>query len=178
MSTMIAGSLLPLLMDGTDTEGVERALYEFCEEGRLTLYWWHPQFLSPASCKTCNNKTISEPVKLISEIYESGCNIVGLTYESPERMKQYLYDIGIEYPILTVTPNDAKEHGAAKASGEPWESIPRRIAYLVNESEEIINRYEVNDSISFLRSVRDDVKNGPPASMWPEPKRKKFLGIF
>ena len=112
------------------------------------------------------------------EIYDRGCNVVGLTYESPERTSRYLQDIGLEYPVLSVGREAARSHGAAKAPGEEWESIPRRIAFLVDDEARVINRYTVHEPVSFLRVVRDDVRNGPPQSQWDKPRRKKFLGLF
>lgn len=159
-------------LTGLAVDGSEVSLSDYFKPGRYTLLWWHPQTLTPAACKTCSGG--AEPITLLQAIYQAGCDVVGLTYESPERMARYLYDIGLEYPILSVTETAAREHRAAKASGEPWASVPHRIAYLVGEDGQIINRYQVHDPTVFLRQVRDDVKNGPPSSKW-EPPKKGFL---
>lgn len=146
-------------------------LSSFYRPGRFTLVWWHPQALSPLACRSCGG-TKPEPIRLLMEIYEAGCDVVGLTYEGPERVATYLQDIGIEYPILSVTREDAREHGVAKVEGEEWEAIPHRVAFLVDEHGKVINRYDVHDVNVFLRTVRNNVTSGPPPSKW-EPARKK-----
>lgn len=161
-------------ISGVDTSGGARTLDEFLKPGRYTLVWWHPQALSPASCRSCSGAS-AEPLNLLQAIHEGGCDVLGLTYESPERVNQYLRGIGLIYPVLSVTENEAEAHGVAKSEGEPWPSIPHRVAYLVDEHGQIINTYEVNDPVSFLRLVRDDVSNGPPESKWVAPVRKRGL---
>jgi peroxiredoxin len=169
-------SMLPSV-EGVDTKQERRDLYTLFKPGRYALVWWHPQVLSPSSCKTCGG--YAEPIKLLREIHQTGCEVIGLTYESPDAMADYLNAIGVVYPVLSVGKNEARQHGVAKAQGEPWGSIPHRVAFLVDEHGQIINRYEVSDATMFLRTVRDDVKSGPPSSKWtPVKKRKKFLGIL
>lgn len=165
-------------ISGRNANGEDEELFDLIKEDRYALVWWHPQTLSPAACRTCGDARNVEPIKLLEEIYAGGCDVIGLSYEAPERLKKYLYDIGLVYPVLSVDKESAQLHGAAKSDHEQWQSIPRRIAFLVNDECEIINRYEVNDAVAFLRTVRDDVKAGPPTSKWEQSKRKKFLGIF
>ena len=162
---------------GLESSGAQASLVSYLRPERYALVWWHPQVLTPASCRTCGAS--SEPVALMTEIYESGCDVIGLTLEPHADVERYLYDIGLEYPVLSVSEEAARAHGVAKVPGEPWPGIPHRVAYLVDEHGQVINRYEVGDPIAFLRSVRDDVKAGPPPSKWtPVKKRKKFLGIL
>lgn len=145
-------------------------LHRYFKEGRYALVWWHPQVLAPAACKTCGG--VAEPLQLLMAIHAGGCDVIGLTYETPDRMRRYLQDIGVEYPILSVTEDAARAHGVAKVEGEPWQSLPHRVAFLVDEHGQVINRYDVHDATVFLRTVRDDVKAGPPPSKWEPPKRR------
>ena len=154
---------------GVDALGRDASLSEHFKEGRYLLAWWHPQALSPLACKTCQGG--AEPIQTLIQIHEAGCDVVGLSYESPERLAGYLREIGLEYPLISVDRDAARLHGVAKAPGEPWESIPSRVAFLTNSQGDIINRYEVHDPNVFLRSVLADVKAGPPASQWKKPKR-------
>lgn len=174
-------STLPSIT-GLDTKENTVELTSLLVPGRYALVWWHPQALSPIVCKTCQGSRhglVSEPIKLLQGIYDAGCEIIGLTYESPQRTKRYLQDIGIEYPIISADEKAAQRHTAAKGEGEQWISIPRRIAFLIDDTQKIINRYDVHEPVTFLRTVIGDVKSGPPASKWePAAKRKKFFGIF
>lgn len=161
------------LADVVATDGTK--LSDLTHDGRYVLVWWHPQALSPLACRSCAGAAGAEPINLITEIYAAGCDIVGLTYDRPERVQRYLSDIGIEYPILSVTEDAARAHGVAKVESEAWQSIPHRIAFLADAHLQVINRYEVHDPTVFLRSVRNSVKSGPPESMWEPPAKKTFL---
>jgi peroxiredoxin Q/BCP len=160
-------------VSGSTPTGEHRSLSDYLAEGRYTLVWWHPQALSPVLCKTCSGGT-PEPVALMSEIHAAGCDVLGLSYESPERVRRYLQEIGLEYPVLSVSEEAAFLHGTAKVTGEQWPSIPHRVAFLVDGHGQVINRYEVHDPTVFLRTVRDDVKAGPPTSQW-EPVKRGWL---
>lgn len=172
LATTMVDTVLPNVkaVDGTDLCARLRA-------GRYALVWWHPQALTPAACKTCGG-AIQEPVQLLMDIHAAGCDIVGLTYDRPERVMRYQQDIGLEYPILSVDEDAARAHGVAKVPGEPWPSIPHRIAFLVDEHGQIINRYEVHDVNAFLRTVLGDVKAGPPESEWKPVKKGFFAGLL
>lgn len=165
-------------VSGSTTNELDSHLYDMLSSGRYALVWWHPQVLPVADCKTCT-KELTMPVRLIQEIYESGCDIIGLTYENPDRMARYLNDIGIIYPTLSVSVDEAKKHGVAKSPGEPWESIPHQVGFLINDQGHVINRYEVKEPTVFLRTVLGDVKAGPPPSKWePAPKRGFWSRLF
>jgi peroxiredoxin len=160
-----------------DIEGVlsteePASLSSYLKPEQYTLVWWHPQALSPLACRTCSGP--AEPVKLLEQIHAGGCNIVGFTYEKPKDIERYQNDIGIIYPILSVTEKEAREHGVAKVKGETWQNIPHRIAFLVDGTGKIINRYEVNDATVFLRNVLNDITAGPPQSKWESKKPKRF----
>lgn len=163
---------------GTTPSGESRRLYDHLNQGRYLLVWWHPQALAPAACRTCASKNgIAEPVRLLMEIHAAGCDVVGLDYAAPDALARYLVDIGLEYPMLSVTREDAREHGVAKVEGEEWETIPHRMAFLVDEHAQVINRYEVHEPEIFLRSVLADVKAGPPPSLW-EPEKKPWFRFW
>lgn len=162
----------PDLLDvaGLTAVGERASLSDFINPGRYALVWWHPQALSPLSCRQCGGAT-PEPIKLLMDIHAAGCDVLGLSYESPDRIAAYLQDIGVEYPVLSVTREDARQHGVAKVEGEAWAAIPHCVAFLVDERRQIINRYGVHDVNVFLRTVLSDVKAGPPPSRW-EPVKK------
>ena len=159
-------------VQGVLTTGEKRKLSSYFSQDRYTLVWWHPQTLSPLACKTCGGT--AEPIKILEQIHAGGCDIVGLTYEKPANIERYQNDIGIVYPILSVTEAEARSHGVAKVKGETWQSIPRRVAFLVNGTGQVINRYAVNDATVFLRTVLNDITAGPPSSKWGMKKPKRF----
>lgn len=163
-------------ISGLSSNGSTTRLYDLILSERYVLIWWHPQILTPASCRSCSG--IGEPVRLMEELHRFGCDIIGLSYADSDSLLQYQQDIGVVYPMLSVEESEAREFGVAKVSGEPWPGIPHRIAFLADEHGQVINRYEIHDPEVFLRSVLSDVKAGPPPSKWEAPKRKKFLGIF
>jgi hypothetical protein len=170
MRVMEFPSVLPDVT-GRDLDGQVGSLSGHYRPGRYTLAWWHPQVLSPLACRTCGGGATAEPVRLLMSIYEAGCDVVGLSFGDPVELSRYLNEIGIEYPKLSVTPDEGRRHGVTKVAGEEWESLPRRVAFLVGEDGAVINRYEVHDPKHFLRTVLGDVKAGPPTSQWEPPKK-------
>lgn len=166
------GEVLPDL-NGLNAEGGHQSLWGLVRPERYLLAWWHPQVLTPAACKTCGGGAL-EPLELIQSIYAAGCDLVGLSYDPPERTQRYLDSIGLIYPILSVERADSREHGVLKGEDEPWHTVPRQVAFLINDQHEVINRYEVHDPAVFLRVVHADVTSGPPPSMWTPVQKKSF----
>lgn len=165
-------------IEGRTQQGVRR-LSDLRKPGRYMLVWWTPEALTAASCRTCSSsKGPTEPIRLMTEIYDAGCDIVGVTCLSPDRAHGYLQTIGLIYPMLSVTPDDARKHGVAKVEGEPWPSQPHRVAFLVSDQGDVINRYQVHDPVHFLRLVRDDVQAGPPTSKWEEPVKTPWYKFW
>ena len=119
--------------------------------GKWFVMWWYPKALTPGctSCGTAFTKSIAA--------FED-CEIVGVSYDSPEKNYKFAERFNFAFPLLTADTKMSMRYGTYRKPEDPWFGVPRRISYLVNPKGIVEKSYKVLDPSRHPAQVLADLK--------------------
>jgi peroxiredoxin Q/BCP len=167
----------PILPPGTPAPGftlpahtgADVSLHELLGFGHPVYLWWYPKALS-GGCTACGRSLRGR----MARFAEFNCLVLGATFDPPEVNAEFARRAGLEFPLLSATPEVAEEWAAKREEGDPWSVLPRRVAYLVSPDGLIERSYVVGDPARQAQRVLDDLR----ALTSPPPGEKKKFRLF
>lgn len=119
--------------------------------GTWTLLFWFPKANTPGC--TAQAQGLSDQKDAFDQL---GCRIVGVSFDKPDQLRSFRDDRGLRIRLACDRSRNAAIAMGAAASVE--DTVPRRIAFLIDGNLTIRARYEVSDPEFFAEDVLDDLE--------------------
>lgn len=137
------------------------------QRGKWVLLWWYPKALTPG-CTSCGQKFQAH----VAEFHDLNCQILGVSYDSPEKNHEFASRHRFIYPLLTADYALAETYGAKRPDDDEWYDVPLRVSYLIDPDGIIRKAYKVLDPSTHPEQVLADLRAlQAPKKIWKFWKR-------
>jgi len=108
--------------------------------GHWTLLWWYPKAASPAC--TIEGQELRDSA---DDFRESGCHIVGMSFDPPEENKAWAEAQSFGFRLLSdVDHRVGRLFGVEREPDDQYSDFPLRVSYLVDPDGIIRKTYAVS----------------------------------
>lgn len=134
-----------------DYHGVPITLSTF--RGKWVLLWWYPKALTPG-CTSCGQQF----QRHISEFADFNCQILGISFDAPEKNLEFAQKHRFVYPLLSADFDLGRTYETKRPDGQDWADLPLRISYLIDPEGTIVKAYKVLDPSQHVEKVLADLQ--------------------
>lgn len=134
-----------------DHYGVPTTLSQF--RGKWVLLWWYPKALTPG-CTSCGQAF----QRHISEFGDLDCQILGISFDAPEKNLEFARKHRFVYPLLSADFELGQKYETKRPDNVDWADVPLRISYLIDPKGVIVKAYKVSDPTQHVEKVLADLR--------------------
>ena len=110
-------------------------------EGRWALLWWYPKAGTPGC--TVEGQELRDHAARFAAL---GCDIVGLSFDTPEENKAWAKEQEFEFPLLSdVDHAVGRLFEVEREADDQYADFPLRVSYLVGPDGVIRKTFGVSD---------------------------------